>query len=98
MQPLYDNLSVIENRLSTDTPKGGSILELLDSEKIVVTPLSYIRGRSIVKVFFIIDEAQNLTPHEIKTIITGLERKPKWFSPVIFSRSTTPTSTASQTA
>ena len=42
----------------------------LDEEKIVITPLSYIRGRSIVKVFFIVDEAQNLTPHEVKTIIT----------------------------
>ena len=39
-------------------------------EKIVITPLSYIRGRSIVKAFFIVDEAQNLTPHEVKTIIT----------------------------
>ncbi len=70
MQPLYDNLSVIENRLPSDYRKRGDIKELLDTEKIVITPLSYIRGRSIVKVFFIIDEAQNLTPHEIKTIIT----------------------------
>ena len=46
------------------------VKELLEEEKIVITPLSYIRGRSIVKVFFIVDEAQNLTPHEVKTIIT----------------------------
>ena len=70
MQPLYDNLSVIETRLPVENPKRGGIKELLDSEKIVITPLSYIRGRSIVKVFFIVDEAQNLTPHEVKTIIT----------------------------
>jgi PhoH-like ATPase len=43
---------------------------LLEEEKLVITPLSYIRGRSLVKVYFIVDEAQNLTPHEVKTIIT----------------------------
>ena len=41
-----------------------------ESEKLLVTPLAYIRGRSLQKIFFIVDEAQNLTPHEIKTIIT----------------------------
>ena len=44
--------------------------ELLEVDKLVITPLTYIRGRSFQKVFFIIDEAQNLTPHEVKTIIT----------------------------
>jgi PhoH-like ATPase len=43
---------------------------MVKNEKIEITPLTYIRGRSISNVFFIIDEAQNLTPHEIKTIIT----------------------------
>lgn len=72
MQPLYDNLSVIENSQNNKNGNGQGrrIKELLDEEKIVITPLSYIRGRSIVKVFFIVDEAQNLTPHEVKTIIT----------------------------
>jgi PhoH-like ATPase len=42
----------------------------LEYEKLVITPLAYIRGRSFQKVFFIVDEAQNLTPHEVKTIIT----------------------------
>ncbi|MGB5158940.1 PhoH family protein [Desulfobacterium sp. N47] len=70
MQPLFDNLSVIENRSNSDINRKIQTRELLDSEKIVITPLSYIRGRSIVKVFFIVDEAQNLTPHEVKTIIT----------------------------
>lgn len=70
MQPLYDNLSVIESNQNGKNGSGRRVKELLDEEKIVITPLSYIRGRSIVKVFFIVDEAQNLTPHEVKTIIT----------------------------
>jgi len=70
MQPLYDNLSVIQNQLSTDNARSKRINEMIEEEKIVITPLSYIRGRSIVKAFFIVDEAQNLTPHEVKTIIT----------------------------
>ena len=41
-----------------------------DSEKLLITPLAYIRGRSLQRMFFIVDEAQNLTPHEVKTIIT----------------------------
>ena len=70
MQPLYDNLAVIESHQNGKNGNGRRVRELLDEEKIVITPLSYIRGRSIVKVFFIVDEAQNLTPHEVKTIIT----------------------------
>ncbi|MGD9210149.1 MAG: PhoH family protein, partial [Desulfobacteraceae bacterium] len=70
MQPLYDNLSVIQNQVSNAGGSLQTIKNLLEEEKIVVTPLSYIRGRSIVKTFFIVDEAQNLTPHEVKTIIT----------------------------
>ena len=70
MQPLHDNLSVIQNQYAKGTGKTSKVKELLEEEKIIVTPLSYIRGRSIVKVFFIVDEAQNLTPHEVKTIIT----------------------------
>ena len=70
MQPLYDNLSVIQNISCAQNGHTSRVEKLLEEEKIVVTPLSYIRGRSIVKVFFIVDEAQNLTPHEIKTIIT----------------------------
>jgi PhoH-like ATPase len=70
MQPLYDNLSVIQNQFSNRDDRHSRIKELLSEEKMVITPLAYIRGRSIVKVFFIVDEAQNLTPHEVKTIIT----------------------------
>ena len=41
-----------------------------EEEKLVIAPLAYIRGRSLVNIYFIVDEAQNLTPHEVKTIIT----------------------------
>lgn len=70
MQPLFDNLGVIQNQYSENDSKNKRIKEFLDDEKLVIAPLSYIRGRSLVKIFFIVDEAQNLTPHEIKTIIT----------------------------
>ncbi|WP_373499434.1 PhoH family protein [Desulfococcus sp.] len=70
MQPLYDNLTVIQNQFQQSSPRFGKIRELLDAKKIDIAPLSYIRGRSLVNIFFIVDEAQNLTPHEIKTIIT----------------------------
>ena len=68
MKPLFDNLGVIEHA-EGDT-KHTQVSKLLEDRKLVIEPLSYIRGRSLVNTFFIIDEAQNLTPHEIKTIIT----------------------------
>jgi len=68
MQPLFDNLNVL--RATGDGDQGTSIQKMLETDKLVVTPLSYIRGRTLPKVFFIVDEAQNLTPHEVKTIIT----------------------------
>ncbi|MBT6611090.1 MAG: AAA family ATPase, partial [Deltaproteobacteria bacterium] len=70
MQPLYDNLGVIQNQFGETAAKHTDIKRFLDEEKLVISPLAYIRGRSLVRVFFIVDEAQNLTPHEIKTIIT----------------------------
>ncbi|MEI6054928.1 MAG: PhoH family protein [Lentisphaerota bacterium] len=70
MQPLYDNLGVIQNQHPDTDAKNSKIKEFLDEKKLIIAPLSYIRGRSIVKTYFIVDEAQNLTPHEIKTIIT----------------------------
>ncbi len=70
MQPLYDNLGVIQNQFRESDVKHKRIKELLSEEKLVIAPLAYIRGRSLVDVFFIVDEAQNLTPHEVKTIIT----------------------------
>jgi PhoH-like ATPase len=70
MQPLYDNLGVIRDQFPEDSPKHTKINEMLADEKLKIAPLSYIRGRSLVKIFFIVDEAQNLTPHEVKTILT----------------------------
>jgi len=70
MQPLYDNLAVIKNQFSENTTEYKRIDNMLENKKLFIAPLSYIRGRSLERVFFIVDEAQNLTPHEIKTIIT----------------------------
>lgn len=70
MEPLWDNLKFIKNQFSPSEKRYKQIEGMVENEKIVITPLTYIRGRSLSKVFFIIDEAQNLTPHEIKTIIT----------------------------
>lgn len=70
MQPLHDNLAVIEHQSTEHSGNNRQVKDLLEQEKLVICPLSYIRGRSLVKVYFIVDEAQNLTPHEIKTIIT----------------------------
>ncbi|MCB8994628.1 MAG: PhoH family protein [Bacteroidales bacterium] len=70
MQPLFDNLSVIKQKFSPTSKDFIKIEEMLQTEKLVITPLAYIRGRSLSRVFFIVDEAQNLTPHEVKTIIT----------------------------
>lgn len=68
MKPLFDNLAVIEH--AQGDAKKSQMSKLVDDKKLIIEPLSYIRGRSLVNTFFIIDEAQNLTPHEIKTIIT----------------------------
>lgn len=70
MQPLFDNLTVIKNKFKSNTKEYQYIEELQRTDKLVITPLAYIRGRSLSNVFFIVDEAQNLTPHEVKTIIT----------------------------
>jgi len=72
MQPIYDNLGVIMNHGADGDSRSPSqqIQQMLDEEKLTVSALSYIRGRSLNRIFFIVDEAQNLTPHEIKTIIT----------------------------
>lgn len=70
LQPLMDNLNVIKAQFSPSSRQALKIEGLLKEEKLVISPLAYIRGRSLGKAFFIIDEAQNLTPHEIKTIIT----------------------------
>jgi len=70
MEPLYDNLKFIRSQYSDRDREYQNIIAAQENEKIVISPLAYIRGRSISNVFFIVDEAQNLTPHEVKTIIT----------------------------
>lgn len=70
MQPLWDNLKVIQDQFSETERQHQQITQMIKDQKIVIEPLSYIRGRSLQRIFFIVDEAQNLTPHEIKTIIT----------------------------
>lgn len=70
MEPLWDNLKFIQNQFNDKDREFKKISDALEQEKLVITPLAYIRGRSISNVCFIVDEAQNLTPHEVKTIIT----------------------------
>lgn len=70
MQPLFDNLNVIKAQFSPGNPDARKIDEMLKSNQLVIEALAFIRGRSLSETFCIIDESQNLTPHEIKTIIT----------------------------
>jgi PhoH-like ATPase len=70
MQPLMDNLNFIKGQFSETERKRKAIEEMQAQGRITISPLAYIRGRSIVNTVFIVDEAQNLTPHEVKTIIT----------------------------
>jgi PhoH-like ATPase len=70
IQPLWDNLRVIQDQFTENDKQNQLITNMVKDEKLVIEPLSYIRGRSLQRIFFIVDEAQNLTPHEIKTIIT----------------------------
>ncbi|QDT63044.1 PhoH family protein [Calycomorphotria hydatis] len=70
MQPLYDNMNVIRHAVGEDSEDGKRINLMKETGKIEISPLAYIRGRSLSRIFFIVDEAQNLTPHEVKTIIT----------------------------
>jgi len=70
MQPLYDNLAVIRGQFAEQSEMGQMLSRLLDDKQLIIEPLAYIRGRSLVKMYMIVDEAQNLTPHEVKTIIT----------------------------
>ena len=69
MQPLWDNLNIIKNQYKESSKQYKKVDEMVQNEKLSIVPLAYIRGRSLNNVIFII-EAQNLTPHEVKTIIT----------------------------
>lgn len=70
MEPLWDNLKYIQNQFDETDKEHKRITDMVNQEKLLITPLAYIRGRSLSNIFFIVDEAQNLTPHEVKTIIT----------------------------
>lgn len=70
MAPIWDNLKFIKDQFADDEKMQAKIDEMVENEKISIAPLAFIRGRTLTKIFFIVDEAQNLTPHEIKTIIS----------------------------
>jgi PhoH-like ATPase len=70
MEPLWDNLKFIQHQYMENDKEYQKITEMVNQEKLVIQPLAYIRGRSLSNIFFIVDEAQNLTPHEVKTIIS----------------------------
>lgn len=70
MQPIFDNLEFLSTNHSSPGSKTGGYQRLLDMGLVELEPLTYIRGRSIPHRFMIVDEAQNLTPHELKTIVT----------------------------
>ncbi len=72
MQPLYDNISVLKKNKGETKKSSQKIDQYLKEEKIIVQPLAFIRGRSLNNTLFIIDESQNLTPREIKTIVTRM--------------------------
>ncbi|MGK6350635.1 PhoH family protein [Parapedobacter sp. DT-150] len=70
LAPIWDNIRFIKEQYADGGKMGEKIDELIATEKIAIAPLAFIRGRTLTKIFFIVDEAQNLTPHEIKTIIS----------------------------
>jgi len=70
MAPIWDNLKFIRDQFADDEKMQLKIDELVSNDKITIAPLAFIRGRTLTKIFFIVDEAQNLTPHEVKTIIS----------------------------
>jgi PhoH-like ATPase len=70
MQPIFDNVEYLMNLSRSEKKQGRGYHELMDLGILEIEPLTYIRGRSIPNQYIIVDEAQNLTPHEVKTIIT----------------------------
>ena len=70
MEPLWDNLKFVRSQYAENDKETKKLNELIENEKLQIAPLAYIRGRSLSNLIFVIDEAQNLTPHEVKTIIT----------------------------
>jgi PhoH-like ATPase len=70
MQPIFDNLEYLTDRGSGEDGDGDQVQYLVDAKKLELEAVTYIRGRSIPRQFIIVDEAQNLTPHEVKTIVS----------------------------
>lgn len=70
MQPLFDNLNVIKSQVGDNSADANALKDMQETKKLEIEALAYIRGRSLNETYCIVDEAQNLTPHEIKTIIT----------------------------
>lgn len=70
MQPLFDNLAVVKEQFQPTDAKFKAILDMLEFGKLAIEPLAFIRGRSLARMYMVVDESQNLTPHEVKTIIT----------------------------
>lgn len=70
MQPIFDNIKYIKNQYGESDGMSKRINQMIEQDKIAIAPLAYIRGRTLAGAFFIVDEAQNLTPHEVKTIIS----------------------------
>jgi PhoH-like ATPase len=70
MQPIFDNVELLLGMVDERGKRKRGYRELEELGILEIEPLTYIRGRSIPKQYMIVDEAQNLTPHEIKTIIT----------------------------
>ena len=70
MQPIFDNVEFLMGLSSSDKKGGRSYRELIDLGILQIEPLTYIRGRSIPAQYMVVDEAQNLTPHEVKTIVS----------------------------
>jgi len=70
MQPLWDNFKFIKSQYGEKSQEFKNLNQMIEQEKLEIAPLAYIRGRTLSNICFIIDEAQNLTPHEVKTIIT----------------------------
>ena len=70
MQPIFDNLELLIHQRGGSRKGRQGYRELIDKGLLIIEPLTYIRGRSIPNQYMIVDEAQNLTPHEMKTIVT----------------------------
>ena len=83
---LFDNLKFIKNQFGQNEKKYRKIEEMEDEGKLNISALAFIRGRSLSNVIFIVDEAQNLTPHEVKQLSPEQGRIPKSSLPVMYSK------------